>query len=281
MFCSTACKDHFYSKAINKDKIVSADFKILSDVSEFFGGYKQFDDYINRTNLKTLNKSIFDYDFSDPNDPKFKENQMNCLLSLSTNQQPIEILSSMGKYISKKTLHHLLSIFFINNKYSALFDGISIKTNVGNYVALFTSLLNHSCTGNVHCFLVEGKVITIVEKPIKAGDQLFESYPGCAVIFDHDVKKDLEEKHMFECDCEACVRSEFRNKADFDKGFKKAFKIDPSPIYNKNYKQIKQRLQAARDDINNNPEDNKILSNNLIYSITFIEAVAFLCMYPF
>ncbi|KAL7035499.1 hypothetical protein ACKWTF_008407 [Chironomus riparius] len=281
MFCSTACKEHFNSKAINEKEIVSADVKILSDVSEFFGGYKQFNDYINRTDLKKLNKSLFDYDFSDPTDPKYEENRMNCLLSLCTNKLPIEILSSIEKYISKKAVHHLLSLFWINSKNSALFDGKGIKFNTGFYVSLFTSLINHACIGNAHIFVVEGKVITMIEKPVKAGDQIFECYPGCALIFNRSLKKDLEDQHLFNCDCHACVRSGFMNMADFKTGFTQAMKIDPTPIYQQNYKVIKKTLQEARDDINDNPEDHKILSNSLIYTVTYMEAIGFQCMYPF
>ena len=177
MFCSTACKEHCKSKAVDMNEIVRADVKMLSDVAEFFGGYKKFDDYIKRTDLKTLKKTIFDYDFSNPKDTKYEENRMNCFLSLCTNKLPVEILASIGKYVSKKTVHHLLSIFFLNNKNSSLFDGKYIKFNTGHYVSLFTSLINHSCVGNAHCFVVDGKVITMMEKPVKSGDQIFECYP--------------------------------------------------------------------------------------------------------
>lgn len=64
-------------------------------------------------------------------------------------------------------------------------------------------------------------------------------------------------------------------------GFNAAMKIDPSPIYEQNYKEIKRRLKKARDSINFNPEDHKILSNSLIYAVTFMEAIGFKCMYPF
>ena len=86
---------------------------------------------------------------------------------------------------------------------------------------------------------------------------------------------------MFQCDCQACVRSGFMNMADIQRGFTQAMKIDPTPIYQQNYKEIRKRLQKARDDINFNPERNKILSNSLIYAVTFIEAIGFQCMYPF
>ena len=69
--------------------------------------------------------------------------------------------------------------------------------------------------------------------------------------------------------------------ADFKTGISEAMKIDPTPIYQQNYKKITTRLQTARDDINENPEDHRILSNSLIYSVTFIEAIGFQCMYPF
>ncbi|XP_070500860.1 uncharacterized protein [Chironomus tepperi] len=268
-------------KAINKTQIVNADVKILSDVAEFFGGYKKFDDYMKRTDLRTLNKSIFDYDFSDPKDLKYEENRMNCLLSLCTNRHPIETLTSIEKLVSKKAAHHLLSLFYLNGKNSSLFDGKDIKFNTGFYISLFMSLINHSCIGNVHSFVVDGKAIVMVEKPVRAGDQLFECYPGIGLIFNKILKKDLEEQHMFRCQCEACTRIDFLKNADIENALINAFKFDPTPIYQQDYKRIKKTLQKARDAINNNPEENRILSNNLIYSVTFIEAMGFELMYPF
>ena len=176
MFCSIACKEELYSKAVNMDGILCADIKLLSDVASYFGGVKQFDDYMKRTDLKTLNKTIFDYDLNDPNDPGYKDKLVNCFLSLSTNKDCTEYHRCIQSYISEKAANHLLSILNLNEKRLIFHDGFRNVIDIGHHISLFTSLMNHCCINNAFSFNIGKKVVTILEKPVKAGEQIFFRY---------------------------------------------------------------------------------------------------------
>jgi SET domain-containing protein len=48
--------------------------------------------------------------------------------------------------------------------------------SIGKAVFPFASLLNHSCAPNVARIDVESKMYLVLKRPIKAGEQLFDSY---------------------------------------------------------------------------------------------------------
>jgi len=109
MFCSTDCMDVFYSKCIEMKSALNLDMQMLTQLAEPFGGYKKLDEFINETNLQELKKTIFDYDFSNPQDPDYKRNLMTCYLSLSSKENSYVDKSTLdiSKYVSTKTVNHL------------------------------------------------------------------------------------------------------------------------------------------------------------------------------
>jgi len=113
MFCCTDCMDDFYAKSIEMESELNHDMRMLIELAAPFGGHKKLDKFINETNLKELKKTVFDYDFSDPQDPNYKRNLMTCFLSLlsmenhSVNNGSLDIF----KYVSAKTANHLLGRF--------------------------------------------------------------------------------------------------------------------------------------------------------------------------
>jgi hypothetical protein len=109
MFCSFKCMNELYSKSITLESPLNLDIKMLTEIAAPFGGYKKLDEFINETNLKELNKTIFDYDFSDPQDPNYKRNLMTCILSLSSKENSDVDKSALdiSKYVSSKTVNHL------------------------------------------------------------------------------------------------------------------------------------------------------------------------------
>ena len=159
-------------------EIVSADVKMLSSIAAAFGSVENVNNFIQDTDLKVLNKTIFDYDWTDPNDPDYKKNLMTCLLSLSTNDRPIEDSCDIRKYVSEKTVQHLLSIIHMNHKTSPYLvnEANEMGWNVGHYISLFVSLINHSCYSNVFSTNLNEKVFTVVFKAIKKGEQIFLNY---------------------------------------------------------------------------------------------------------
>ncbi|CAG9809543.1 unnamed protein product [Chironomus riparius] len=285
MFCSTACRDDLYCKAINIDGIVSADVKILSDIAKAFGSKEKIDDFILNTDPEELNKTIFDFDFNNQEDPEYQKNLMTCLLSLSTNEH-----SNFGEccniynYVSEQTAQRILSVFNLNSKKSLIFVNENEYLEVGCHVSLFASLINHSCLNNAFTVLVDNKVATVIQHPVKAGEQIFFNY-----ISDTITTKSLttiEELHMFRCDCRLCTRQIrptdmcLRNKIthELQEG---RLAIIPKNIALTDYDQVKEYLKEkwiASKDVS---IEQKYNSPATLYPLAMLDYVAGKSAYPF
>ena len=177
MFCSVACRNDVYSKAININSVVSADIKILSDIVDVFGTVGKFNDFILDTYPDELTKTIFDYDFSNPEDPDYKNNLMICFLSLTTNEHhEYGHCSDIFNYLCDEAAQRILSIFNLNRKKSYVFVNRNEYLEVGCHISLFASLINHSCLNNAFTVLVDNKIATVIQHPVKAGEQIFFNY---------------------------------------------------------------------------------------------------------
>lgn len=177
MFCSTACRDELYCKAININGIVSVDVKILSDIVKIFGSVKNFDDFMLNTDPADLKKTIFDFDLSNSEDPDYQKNLMICLLSLSSINHPgFGECADIYHYLSEVAVKRILGVFNVNKKRSQVLVNKNEYLDVGCHVSLFASLVNHSCLNNAFTVLVDNKVATIIQHPVKTGEQIFFNY---------------------------------------------------------------------------------------------------------
>lgn len=181
MFCSVQCKDEFNLKAFNKEKMKSADVKMLADLADAFGSAQNVDEYVQAMNSSIPKKTIFDFDFSNANNPDYKKNLMTCLLSLATNDRRINGSRYIREFVSDKTAHHIQSIYNVNQKESMCsFDqsipNLPCKIVYGHDIGLFASLINHSCFMNAFIIIIGNKMMTIMNKPIKKGEQVFIKY---------------------------------------------------------------------------------------------------------
>jgi SET domain len=200
MFCSEECKaaamKSFFEielatkyRDINQRRLYEA----LQICDGNFDKLKQLND---DPELKA--KTIFDFDFSDPNDPLFKYNQLlayNGLklgpkipeLKMMQNHPILQLMrNDRERNIAMKYLERTLLIMSVNS------DGLDWKTadyddngqlvasmesvKVGSGIRLFGSLLNHSCSPNVARTVVDDKFVFFVKRPIQKGQQLFVSY---------------------------------------------------------------------------------------------------------
>ena len=69
----------------------------------------------------------------------------------------------------------------------------------------FTSLINHACYPNIQTVLVDNRLALVVERPIKAGEQIFRSYIGLPFQYSLEERRKHLEKYRFTCDCLACT----------------------------------------------------------------------------
>lgn len=177
MFCSTNCMDKFYSKSIEMEIALNYDMKMLSEVAYPFGGHEKLDKFINKTDLKDLKKTIFDFDFSNLEAPEYDKNLTMCFLSLSSKKDHSVNNGSCNiyKYVSNKTANHILSLPSLNLAENMYHCG-KLDSQGNASISLFRALINHSCLPNVFFISIENKIVGFVTKKIKAGEQLFCCY---------------------------------------------------------------------------------------------------------
>lgn len=144
-------------------------------------------------------KSIFDFDFSDENDPNYRYNMMLAVNSLAQ----VEVVKrEIIKYMDR---HPALDLFknqedqetakaFMIRSFRILTvnsfgvewvipskpkdrDIESVNTRLaGDGICAFASLMNHSCIPNIDRLVVDNKFVFYVRRPIKMGQQLFTCY---------------------------------------------------------------------------------------------------------
>ncbi|XP_070491048.1 SET and MYND domain-containing protein DDB_G0273589-like [Chironomus tepperi] len=284
MFCSPACRDDVYCKAINIDTIVSADVKILSDIAKAFGDLKKFDDFMLNTDLTDLNKTIFDFDFSNPNDPDYQKNLMICFLSLSANDhdQDFGHCSDIFNYVSKKAAQRIIDVFRLNRRMSYILVNKNEYLEVGCHVSLFASLANHSCLSNAYTVLVDNKIATVIQHPVKAGEQIFLNY-----TFDSASSQDLDyiqEVGMFQCDCNFCIKNKRLNMC-LKKKITRAINIDEIDMFPvddlTDYDKIKKYLDEKWKACKNLQPRHQYYSFKVLYPLAMLDYIAGNCAYPF
>jgi len=154
-------------------------------------------------------KTIFDVGLSDSESPEQRENRLKCFLSLydkPANPDPIRKFIN-SSYIKQRL--HAMDIpkspwnveFFLKfyNRIMDIYDSNSVSMHTmnieehkkgecnifGKAILLFGSFFNHSCDPNVDAICYENKFVYAVNRPVKAGEQLFVSYRSVMVIVEY------------------------------------------------------------------------------------------------
>jgi hypothetical protein len=220
MFCSSSCRDEFNTRVELSNQEFDKAALILSKLQSAFGGASQLEAFM-RTN-KVGEKSLFDFDFSDPSRSDFMRDIFTCFLSsVQSLTGSSYLVNERYGFFERQILCNILGA--LNNnvlvyghlnyaRFSELrleymgsgfarmaqdYDGICYST--------FYSLLNHSCMPNVKHTTVDNKAVVYVKKPVKAGEQLFVSYAG--EFFERSLVERLLvlQQRMVVCDCRACM----------------------------------------------------------------------------
>lgn len=228
MFCSEECQEMEASRHFNRDfeglnsSPIEKSLKMQRESIRVAGGVNQLFELLKDSEDKT----IFDFDFSNPDDPMYDKNQLIALNGLCKNwkevvefksdQQLLDISlmeesdSSQARKKMLKFAINQLDIYYVNSS-------IMQKGREGIY--LFKSLLNHSCIPNVIPFNFGDKIALIVARPIKAGDQLFISYGALATVHPKPERKMMLMNYSFKCCCDACLKDYPRQFPKEDRRF--------------------------------------------------------------
>ncbi|XP_070496177.1 N-lysine methyltransferase SMYD2-B-like [Chironomus tepperi] len=263
MFCSTKCMENFYSKYENILLSLNDDMKLLSEIATPFGGYKELDDFINKTNTKNLKKTIFDFDLSDPQHPEYRKNLMTCVLSLQPKaNHHVNEDKVIFNHVSKKTANHILSIVPNNCSGTYYLDGEpSVPIVAGSKISLFKALINHSCVRNIQMVGIDDKIAIVVMKPVKAGEQIFDCYYD-KYSFTHDENRDQMMKQFnFKCDCHEC----------FYNSFNLSLSVTSYPclfMTRKNFTTAREVLKNNWNYINSNKNPQKNFDKELMNTLT-------------
>jgi hypothetical protein len=182
---------------------------ILNTFLQEIGGAEELSKFVTENDIKNWNKTIFDYDLSDPNDPKYKKNLLKSILSFYMPKIYEEIRKTIAKDIEsvannterihklKNFIEHIGVVFknhsihlgnrvklhnrFVEHMTDEMFlhEFTAVGKAERNYEDIhlhpFSPLMNYSCFPNVEKVSADNRLVHIVVRPIKAGEELLRS----------------------------------------------------------------------------------------------------------
>ena len=204
MFCSEKCRDyammsyHNYEcgiiEILLKTGIMQMAMRVFFQALNMFNGsVENLQKFLNRCDDSSF--SVYNFDFSKCNEAtkaKYYLLSAYCLARSDKNamsESPEIIFRLNSKLLDIWNRHSEFIEYFIARTiqlYDCNFHGIcgwSIQKSynkepqmigVGCYT--FASLINHSCAPNINRCYVYDKVVIMVDKPIKKGEQIFDCY---------------------------------------------------------------------------------------------------------
>lgn len=201
MFCSQQCIEkatRIFLQAEHDSKMHDIKMQMFFEALAICGGdFEKLD--LLMTDPELSNKTVFDFDLSDPHDPGYDKKLLICINSLVqvskasnevkrylANHPVLDLLQNQRQRdIAGKFLIRAFQILTVNS------FGIewvipsrpgdrnreSINTKLaGDGLCQFGSLLNHSCIPNVDRVFVDNKFVFFVRRPVLKGQQLFTCY---------------------------------------------------------------------------------------------------------
>lgn len=173
MYCSKECQKRTYqiSEAtanLIADSPMKTPEKIQAIIQDFFNSPD--DESLETLGSDNYPKTVFDFDFSDPKDENYKKNLGYCLLGLNAKSTVNKIRQNFENHFSGIIAKSGSSMQYKKNQKE------SKLVSHGAAYLVFGGLLNHSCDPNVGKVDFDGKVAFIILKPIKANEQIFNSY---------------------------------------------------------------------------------------------------------
>lgn len=205
MYCSEACRDKDYHQT---DLTLFEDQRHVYLTEMVLWESARILDF-DRASAQTLisereRRTVFDFDLSNPEAKDYEKtlfkivNGMSKLPAAGTETFPTLPVMNLYK--------HFWDITGCNALRFGECGSYGLRDyELGRAVPAFGSLLNHSCYPNLEHLMVEGKIVFVVTRPTKAGEQLFVTYGPNVWADPIDTRKKFLEAYGFECDCVACA----------------------------------------------------------------------------
>jgi hypothetical protein len=206
-------------------------------LSAFDGDVDEFGRFIER--LQDTKYCLLDFDFSDPTSHESIKNRVLAINSLHHRNDPmpspsiVEYLDKIFKSNEKHEIfwkrHRSFIISFTAKQfriYSIHKYGVSAwplklygiedqpsdlpseatETPVATTLYPFALCFGHSCAPNIGKMSIDGKGMFSVHRPIKAGQEVFDSYIASFVGQPKFLRqRELSQYYNISCKCEACV----------------------------------------------------------------------------
>jgi hypothetical protein len=225
MYCSKVCyessnhKNYCCHEALSERSHLEACGNLIIKGVEQFGSFQKFFEYFE--NPKKL--TIFDIDEIN------EKNGVLILISMATskdsdtgliygfeegilNTYPFNQYCTTSENCEKilKCFEHLCKIFNNNSIQMTEINNEDQNTYklYGGGIGLFSSLFSHSCIPNISRVTFDNKIVFFVNRPIKAGEQLFIFYTDSFALESKIDRQRYLKNYGIDCDCDAC-KSEF------------------------------------------------------------------------
>jgi SET domain len=222
MYCSTSCKKqhlqliHQFTCSKISVPVVEVCTKMLMKGVQVCDNFESFDDLAKNPKRQTI------FDFPEQNEKSFISIINSCAMSEHSkisisekmkaifNHRPYSDLWSTADERENviNSFHRQLRVLNTNllemgeHVYES---GAWYAKTIGSGLCPFASLFNHSCDPNVSRVTFNNKIVFIVSRPVKSGDQLFISYGYSFPRMSREQRHQSLARYGFKCDCIACV----------------------------------------------------------------------------
>lgn len=221
MFCSKKCSEsvvHRYE--CNAPQEESFDKLLLQrmfyQAVEITGSLQELQKLMNR---QTSNKTIMDFDLSDPTDPMKDKNRILATTSLAEREpwsaeayakyesvtQQLATESEDDRDFLRNYLVRCLKSMTVN--FFHFFWSPTQLEGQGFALCSLAAYFAHSCDPNVEKIDVDNKFAFVVKKPIQSGEQLFMNYDRYSFLTHSKVERQeyFDKIYTFQCACNACT----------------------------------------------------------------------------
>lgn len=218
MFCSEECKKKVALFHLNDgtneaytEEFARLTLKMLFEAFRTAGGVDDALELLKDSEDKT----IFDFDFSNPEDPNKDKNKLIALNGLGKRTKchemieikPDQLLDISPINEKKRTAQERKSLLnFIIGQFEICVSNTVSHQDLDHLgIFLFKSLINHSCAPNLMFLRFNDKVFSMVCRPIKAGEQVLSFYSVQAGFQSKADRHKHLQNYKFTCECEACI----------------------------------------------------------------------------
>lgn len=224
MYCSEECRQkaaptHLSEKfTLFGNGFFKASIKMQREAVSIAGGVKELFQLLEGNK----NKTVFDLDFSKPEDGSYEKNKLIALNGLhrgtmkDTKWTPKDFLENSPIIDKTRTAKERTKLLeFAIDQFKIVRGTLSNFRGAGNSDGIypFKSLLNHSCFPDVQPYKFGDKLALVVVRPIKAGAQIHVCYGFAATLLAKKERLQYLGERPFKCECEACVTDYDPDKA--------------------------------------------------------------------